>query len=110
VPAYRKTKDVDLKKMKADTAEELEYQKSYARRRSHETARDESAGRIGPKQARRQQASYERVNPELKPKKRNKLVGGAEDLLNSVRAFLERAKEGHQRFKDIPTEMENRKR
>lgn len=103
MPGYRKTKNVDLEKMqRASTqraGEEIEYQKNYAQRRSAETDQEETRGDITQREANRRRQSYERVNPDLKPKP--KASSGTDDLLTGIKDLLEFGKKKKKGFEDL---------
>jgi hypothetical protein len=114
MPGYRKTKNVDFKKMVAQSAEEIEYQKNYARRRAGETAKDVSAGRMSPKQGRVQQAAYERVNKGLAPKKpAGGYKGAMRDLGEGIRKITKFGKKlagGADDLQALPAKMPKKKK
>ena len=100
MPGYRKTKDVDLKKIVGQAAEEKEYQSRYAKAA---LAKNEEAYRnTGQRNlTMRGRATMERVaGPKAKPTKQG-YGDAASDLLNKVGDLVRKGKERKRQFDEL---------
>ena len=101
MPGYRKTKNVDLKKIQGQAAEELAQQKQYAKTRVKEqTEQYRATGQhtMGKKG----RATMERISKQGDAPARKPGMGdAAKDLLGGVRDLLKFGKKTKKGFDDL---------